>query len=217
MNRDPDLRVKKQESLNKRYLLRRLDSLETELIDFPGESCVSRTRELVEQRMATFANRVGKLANVSSIERSEVEATPLGNSQSLRELILSISQPSPRSAIIVVKDRGNTERVFKILKREFPNLSVSLMDRERVELRQPTITDAIREERGGMVDNLISAARKELKKLELQSYDELKKSSLSDRDLQTSRSLVKQIFAAADSDLEAMMKTAMDELEIDFS
>ena len=217
LNRDPELRERKKESLKKRYLLRRLEPLDIESSDAPGSSYASKTRELLEQRMAGYVNRVSKLANVTSVDRSEIESISMGNERSLKDLLQSVSHPNPRSAIVVVKDRGNTERVLKVLKREFPNLLVSLMDRERVEVRQPQLTDELREERGRMIDSFLSSTRKELKKLELVSYEELKKSSLREKDIQEIRFQIRQLFSVAESELDSIMRTAMDELDIDFT
>jgi ribosome recycling factor len=215
LNRDPELRQRKLEILNKRYLLRRLDALENEDHATSGGVIVQQTRDLVEQKLTTLSNRVSKLANLSSIDKEELEEVDCGGGTSLKTLTISVSQSSPRSAIIIVKDKGNTERLFKQLKREFPNLTVTMMDRERIALRVPTITEDLRERRGEMVDKLITDSRKELKKLELQTYNEIKK-QMSDRELLAIRERIRSVFDAAEKDLDSTLKTAMDELEIDF-
>ena len=216
LNRDPEMRQRKLEILNKRYLLRRLDALEDVDVVVPSDSVVNRCKDLVEKKMASVSDRVCKQANISSIDGEELRVLNVGSGMTLKEWTLSISQPSPRSAIIVVKDRGNTERLFKHLKRAFPNMFVTLMDRERVELRLPQITNDLREKRGEVVDKLISDSRKELKKLELQTYDELKRMSLADRQLHDARERTRSVFQAAEENLNTVLKTAMDDLGIDF-
>ena len=215
-NRDPEARIRKQESLNKRYTLRRLG----ELPDEAGESTsstavVARARDQAMRKVNSTLTRVLRLSNVSSIDKAEVYACKVGESVSLSDLVASISTPSPRSAIVVVKDRGNTERVFKALKREFSSLQVSLMDRDRVELKLPEITDSLRENRGQLIDALVDQTKKELKKLELQVYADIKQRQLTQSEVMALRVELGDVFLSALSQLEKSLNSALDDLGLD--
>jgi hypothetical protein len=216
LDRDPEARARKAESLKKRYLLRRIDPIDDDGLPSSGGEMYRRTRSSVERKLGEVSDSVAKLANVLSIERDVLGEIRVGNNLFLKDLIHSIQSSSPQSSVIVVRDRGNTERLLKVLRRELPQLKVRLMDRERIELLVPAVTPELREERGEKIDRLITTAKKELKKLELQAYDELKKSGLSDRDILTAREAIRGIFTPAENALDSSLETAMEKLDIDF-
>jgi ribosome recycling factor len=216
MKRDPELQERKVELLNKRFGLRKMEELKEVSSSIPGESMIERIKDLVETRTNQISQRVSKLSNVTDLDRGMIEDTEIGKGIKMKVLALSISQPNSRTVIVVVKDRGNTERLYKALKREYPNHRVSLMDRERIELTLPGLTDEVREGRGEQVDAVISAGRKELKKLELEMYDEIKKLNLPEKEVIILRTTVRDIFEKAEQDLEWLFKSAMDDLDLDF-
>jgi ribosome recycling factor len=216
LSREPEIRERKIEALNKRYLLRRLDELDGPEPSAPGYAAIASVKEVVEKRLSQITDRVEELSNVVSIDREDLAESMVGKELKLRDVALSISLPNRRSAIIVVKDRGNTERVLKVLKRANPNLIVSLMDRERIEVKLPKDSAELREARGEAIDEILARFRKELKKLELQAYDEIKKLRFNDRDTLVLRENARAIFSAAEQTLDNLLHAAMEDLGIDF-
>lgn len=216
MKRDPELRERRVELLKKRFGLRKMEELKEASSSIPGESMIERINDLVENRTMQISQRVSKLSNVTDLDRGIIENIEIGKGVHMKVLALSISQPNSRTVVVVVKDKGNTERLHKALKREYPNLRVSLMDRERIELTLPVLTDEAREGRGEQVDAVISAGRKELKKLELQTYDEIKKLNLPEKEVIILRTTVRDMFEKAEKDLERVFESAMDDLNLDF-
>lgn len=216
ISRDPELRQKKLESLNKRYTLRRIGELEdTEAVPVPGSQMLSTISESLDQRLSAISIHTERLCQIHSVEKSDLESTRVGDTIPLISLSSAITQPNPRSAVVVVKDKGNTERVFKALKRSFPSLIVSIMDRERVEVKLPRITEEFRIDRGNQVAKFIEENRKALKKLELQTYDQIKKGSYSSSDVLSLRTKVRESFASAETTLDGIEKDALDSLGLE--
>jgi len=216
ISRDPELRQKKLESLKKRYTLRRIGVLqETEAAPVPGSKMLSTISESLDQRLSAISIQTERLCQIHSVEKSDLESTRVGDTIPLFALTSAITQPNPRSAVVVVKDKGNTERVFKALKRSFPSLIVSIMDRERVEVKLPRITEELRLYRGNQVAKLIEETRKTLKNLELQSYDQIKKGSYSSSDALSLRTKLRESFASAEKTLEQMEEKALDSLGLE--
>ena len=122
LGKDPELRLKKIEALNRRYALRRLGELpddETKLLF--GEPVFSHCRKEVKNRIEVLTRRLRRLSNIKCVDREDLEQTSVGNTNCVREYVSTIMEPNPRCAIIVMKDKGNTERIFKSIKAKHPN------------------------------------------------------------------------------------------------
>ena len=208
--------MRKLESLKRRFTLRKIGELDDpEVAAFPGSSILDRVRDGIQRRLNSLDGRTHSLANLVAIDVRLLEETPMGQSLSLRQLALSVSTPNPRTAVIVVKDRGNTERVYKATKREHPNLVVTLMDRDRVEAKLPTVTDDLRIQRGELVHKLVHDANKALKKSELQAYNEIKALSLPAPSMNEVREAVRAEFLHAAEYIETLQAHALDELGLE--
>ena len=215
LNRDPELRQKKLESLNKRYTLRRIDVLDGE-----GESASSggqvlqQTHEKIATILSRADTRINKITNIEAIDRDEVEktlvgTTPLGS-------IASVSMTGSKAATVVVHDRGNIDRVLKALKHAFSHCTCTILGRERVEVKIPRITPEIREKRGVLVSKCVDESRKELKKAELILYKEIKTSHKGPS--HATASLVERIkteFSTANKLLDETFDAAIDKLGLE--
>ena len=216
LNRDPDLRQRKQEALNKRYTLRRLGELEEDVKGSePHGTLITRFRDQVDAKLSTASSRISKFSNIEFIDKADLHGAKVGETIPLADLVASISTPNPRCAVIVVKDRGNTERVLKALKRELPHLQVSIMDRERIEVRLPKATAELREDRGRVIDGIAQQAKKDLKKLELQTYDVIKKQSITKAEMLAIRDQVEKEFSSASKKLDAAVDEATEALGLE--
>jgi ribosome recycling factor len=173
LNRDPELRQKKLESLNKRYTLRRLDVLDGQSI-YPqdGSEFFPRVQRSIETILARADSRMSKISNIDELDREEMENIGVGSTP--LQAIASIHMSGPRSCTVAVRDRGNIDRVFKALKHAFPHCMCSILGRERVEVKIPPITAELREARGEVAEKCIDEIKKELKKSELLVYREIK-------------------------------------------
>ena len=163
LNRDPELRQRKLESLNKRYILRRFDKLD---FDEQSQSSVifSHVQDSISSTLSKADVRLSKLTNIFSFEQSQLEGLLVGKTY-LHQLA-HVTLPSSRSATIVVPDRGNIERVMKAVKIAFPYCQSSIIDRERISLKIARVSPEVREDRGKLVQKHINEVKKDLKKLE---------------------------------------------------
>lgn len=216
LGKDPELRRLKQESLNKRYAFRRFGELENSQSDDKADTnWVSSLRESVLVRYTEAFVTIKQLANISSLRREDVLESSVSDSIALKQLALSVSLPNPRTAIVVVKDRGNTERVLKSLKRSFPNWIVTLMDRERVEIKLPKLTEGLRVSRGQGIGRRVDELKKDLKRSELRAYERIRKSCLSPQDATILKEQVKAMFGDIESQLNVLSKDLIDSLGLE--
>lgn len=216
LKKDPDLRLKKLEALNRRYSLRRLGELPDETPKLLlGEPVLSQCRREVKKRIEVVTHRLKRFSNLSTVDRVDLEETSMGEAHQVRDYIISIQQPNPRTAVVVVKDRGNTERILKSLKSKHPNFLVTLMDRERIQVALPRITKEFRELRGKHVNDEITKAKKELRKLELQSFRDLEKMTLNRFEFLQWRERVAIEIKNTEPILETLLADALENLELE--
>lgn len=176
LNRDPELRQKKLESLKKRYTLRRLDILD-EPTEYPkdGSEYFSRAQVSIEAILAKADSRMNKISNIEELDREELEKLAVGSTP--LQALASLHMSGSKACIVAVRDRGNIDRVHKALKHAFPHCTCSILGRERVEVRIPPITAELRESRGQLAERCVEEIKKELKKAELILYKEIKATS----------------------------------------
>lgn len=178
LNKNPEDRVRKVEALNRRYTLRRLGKLPDESPKLlPGETVFLKCHEDIRKRLEDLKARIGRLANISSVPRSDLEETIVGENHHVKDYVRTTLQPNPRTAILVVREKGYTELVLKSLKAKHGNYLFSIMDRERIQVSLPRITDEFRKFRGKLVDKEAAKVKKELEKLELQCVQDLESSA----------------------------------------
>ena len=167
MNRDPELRQRKLESLNKRYIMRRFDELDPEKHNQPSV-IISRVIELIAISLSKAEDRVSKLTNIFSLEQSQLESLLVGKTPVYK--LARVFLTGTRGATLVLVDRGNIDRVLKAVKNAFPYCQCTIIDRERIELRISRVSPELREERGKLVQKAVNDTRKDLKKLEYVSH-----------------------------------------------
>jgi len=114
----------------------------------------------------------------------------------------------PRLATIFLNDRGYIDRVFKSVKAGYPFCICTIIDRERVEIKIPRISEDFRVVRAEQVAKTIRDTRKELKKFDLSVRKDFKE--IDDR--------VKGEFQAAnalldDAEIDAIDRLGLEEFE----
>lgn len=210
--RDPDLRAEKLKVLEKRYTLRRIgelkdsDELRRPVLQHLEEVSVSIRRTTDELR-----SRIQPLISIESLNPAVLGNTQVG-SLTLGKLAM-ILQPNPRTLVLVARDRGSVDLILKTARRANPICSVSILDRERVEVKLPPLTDELKLKLGSDVERLCKECTKQLKKTELLKYKELV--GLSKAEIEGVRWSVKLEFEKAEKAVESILKTAIDELGLE--
>ena len=173
LNRDPEIRQRKLESLSKRYTLRRIDVLdEVSAVSSDAVTVMSKVQENIGKILSRADSQINKISNIDAIDREELLQIPVGTVP--LDTLATITMSGDKSATVVVNDRGNIDRVFKALKHAFSHCTCTILGRERVEVKIPLITPELREKRGDQVEKCVENTRKELKKAELLFYKEIK-------------------------------------------
>ena len=164
-NRDPDLRLRKKELLDKRYTFRRIGVLdESGLVND-----VSEAERFIEKVLLEFANEISMLKNVSSVDRTSIETIMIGKVP-LSSFAL-VSQQNPRTVVIVPKQVGNLDLVLKNVRRVLhPSWEAHMLDRDRIEVNLVPNRSAVQH-----ISHLCNETLKKLKKYELETYAELRK------------------------------------------
>lgn len=173
LNRDPEIRQRKLESLNKRYTLRRIDALDDDSsLSSDTATVMNKVHESIGKILSRADSQINKISNIDAIDKEELLQIPVGTVP--LGTLATITMSGVKSATVVVNDRGNIDRVFKALKHAFSHCSCTILGRERVEVKIPLITPELRETRGAQVAKCVENTRKELKKAELLFYKEIK-------------------------------------------
>lgn len=164
LGRDPELRQKKLEKLNKRYTLRRFDELD-DVLDVPtGVPHASEITPVIHSTLDKLSSDLERIVGPSTLAKDMICDTKVGGA-SLRQLATT-TMNSPYTATIVPYDRGNLDMVFKAVRIHFPTCTATILGRDRIELRLKELTSKEVESRESEIANLISNAEKQLKKLE---------------------------------------------------
>ena len=214
LNRDPEERQKKLESLSKRYTLRRIDVLDESPAPQTDSTTLHKVRDNIANILSRVDSRITKISNIEALDREELLQTPIGTIP--LAALASVTMSGPKSATVVAHDRGNIDRIFKALKHAFAHCSCSILGRERVEVKIPRITPEVRELRGAQVSKLIDESRKELKKAELLVYKEIKASQKGPTHATTSLvERVKVEFSTATKLLDDALVAAIDKLGLE--
>jgi ribosome recycling factor len=209
LNRDPELRQRKIESLNRRYALRRIDILETSSDTQQGQ-LFSRMQDSIASILGRTESRIEKLVSIESLDKSAIELLNVGTEP--LERLGSVRMTGLKHATVFVNDRGNIDRVYKTIKAAYPFCMCTIIDRDRIELKIPRLTGEFRLSRGEEVTHSVKEARKQIKKLELSIACELKKNHSKDHEIIDK---VKQEFEAANKLLDDAETHAIDKLGLE--
>jgi hypothetical protein len=175
LGRDPELRQRKIEKLNQRYTLRRFDELEepTDASSIPGPADSSAETHVVSQSVSASVQKVSdeisRILGPRQLTRDLFDNMRVGTIPLHQFATFTVF--SEYEAVVVARDKGNIDMLFKSLRTQLSTCSATILGRERVEVRLRELTGKEIDGRRTAIYSVIDSALKALKRLELKTTE----------------------------------------------